>query len=223
MKDIDLIIFDCDGVLIDSEVISATVLIGALERLGIIVDFAYFTSNFVGRSFPVVAQIIRDQFKATLPPDFELNYRAELLDAFSTRLRPTRGVAQVLAALDTPKCVATSSSPPRAARSLAITGLATYFGPHVFTASEVARGKPAPDLFLHAADRMGCAPHRCLVIEDSLIGVTAGLAAGMPVLRYVGGAHLCAVDLDILARDTPAPVFSGWEDFEQVIANIRSQ
>lgn len=220
MAAFDLIIFDCDGVLIDSEVISASVLLGALNALDVPIDFPYFAANFIGRSFPVVAQIIRDKFKVTLPEDFELNYRASLLAAFARELQPTDGIATLLARLSVPKCVATSSSPPRAARSLAITDLARYFGPHVFTASEVARGKPAPDLFLHAAARMGVPPHRCLVIEDSLIGVAAGQAAGMAVLRYTGGAHLNRADAPAVTQDGDVPAFSSWADFDEVVARM---
>lgn len=186
----DLIIFDCDGVLIDSEDLSADVLIAELSRLGIHIDRAHVRTHFIGRSFPTVANLIRDSFATSLPDDFEARYRATLLTRFETDLQPTPGIADLLGTLPLPKCVATSSSPPRVARSLAITGLNVHFGPHVFTASQVARGKPFPDLFLFAARHMGHDPDRCTVIEDSRPGIDAGLAAGMRVLAYTGGAHL---------------------------------
>ncbi|PKP73653.1 MAG: hydrolase [Alphaproteobacteria bacterium HGW-Alphaproteobacteria-6] len=217
--DIDLVIFDCDGVLIDSEVISARVLIAALARSGVIVDFDHFRNHFLGRSFPTVARQVREDFRVALPDDFEAAYRAELLAAFGHELHPTPGVARVLDRLAVGKCVATSSSPPRVARSLALTGLAGYFGSAVFTASEVAQGKPAPDLFLHVAARMGVAPGRCLVIEDSVTGIRAALAAGMPVLRYTGGGHLAGLQPATDAADPLAgvPAFSVWDMFFQML------
>ncbi len=185
-----LIVFDCDGVLIDSEGLSGSVLIASLAEYGIEVDFDYFCVNFVGRSFPTVAQDIRSRFGVPLPETFEADYRAKLLARFDADLRPTAGIGALLDTLGVPSCVATSSSPERVARSLAITGLTARFPGVVFTASEVKHGKPAPDLFLHTAQRMGVAPHEALVIEDSLPGVQAAVAAGMDVLRFTGGSHL---------------------------------
>ncbi|WP_371156031.1 HAD family hydrolase [Jannaschia sp. 2305UL9-9] len=189
MNDIDLVIFDCDGVLIDSEGLSGQVLAAALAEIGVYIDHDEFCTRMVGRSFPTVAAEIRETRGVKLPPTFEADYRAQLLARFEQELQVTDGIEAALDALDLPKCVATSSSPPRVRRSLELTGLAPRF-PHVFTASEVSRGKPAPDLFLHAAAVMATPPARCLVIEDSLPGIEAAKAAGMPVLRYTGGAHL---------------------------------
>lgn len=224
--DIDLVIFDCDGVLIDSELISARVLIAALARAGVSVDLDHFREHFLGRSFPTVAQQVREDFRIALPDDFEAGYRADLLAAFATELRPTPGVAGVLDRLAVRRCVATSSSPPRVARSLALTGLAGYFAADVFTASQVARGKPAPDLFWHVAARMAVAPDRCLVIEDSLTGIRAALAAGMRTLRYTGGAHL--VGLTGAPADPGDPLagvvaFSGWDLFFPMLPALEAR
>ncbi len=210
LSDTALVIFDCDGVLVDSEPISAVVLISELARLGIAITPDYVRDNCLGRSFPTVARGIREAFAVALPEDFEQRYRNSLLDRFATELRPTAGVAALLARLRPAKCVATSSSPQRAARSLDIAGLAPVFGPDVFTASQVARGKPAPDLFLFAAERMRVDPSRTLVIEDSRPGVEAAQAAGMHVLVYTGGGH----------RPVPPPgvgSFDNWRDFPQVL------
>jgi HAD superfamily hydrolase (TIGR01509 family) len=206
-----LIIFDCDGVLIDSEIISADVLVALAARHRVTIDRAYVRNHFQGRSFPTVARIIRDSFAVDLPPDFEANYRAELLARFEADLRPTPGIADVLARLTVPSCVATSSSPPRAARSLAISGFAPFFADRVFTASLVPRGKPAPDLFLHAAARMGHPPERCLVIEDSKPGVEAAQAAGMPVLIYAGASHMAGKVFD---TEPKVDAFDDWGVFE---------
>jgi HAD superfamily hydrolase (TIGR01509 family) len=191
----DLIIFDCDGVLIDSEVISARMLIAELKGYGVEMDMAFVSRNFLGRSYPVVLREVRERWGVALPDRFEADYRARLLSAFERELSVMPGAVEVIGALGLPYCLATSSSPERLARSLDLTGLAQFFDGVSFTASEVARGKPAPDLFLHAARRMGVAPARCLVIEDSLNGLRAGLAAGMEVWRFTGGSHLAGFDL----------------------------
>jgi HAD superfamily hydrolase (TIGR01509 family) len=185
----DLVIFDCDGVLIDSEIISARMLIEELARLGVVIDLDHVARHFLGRSYPTVMAEIRRDFHLDLPPEFEDRYRDSLLAAFSRDLRIMPGVLDVLDDLAVPYCVATSSSPRRVETSLELTGLAGRMRDRVFTASQVARGKPAPDLFLLAAERMGHAPARTLVIEDSLTGVRAALAAGMTVWRFVGGSH----------------------------------
>jgi HAD superfamily hydrolase (TIGR01509 family) len=187
----DLLVLDLDGVLIDSEAVSAAVLIETAAEAGVAIDAAYVAERCLGRSFPTVARALAETFDVALPPDFEARYRARLLGRFETELRPMPGVEDVLGRLAVPACIATSSSPQRAARSLAIAGLDRW-GLRVFTASEVARGKPAPDLFLHAAGAMGAAPARCLVVEDSLPGLEAAQAAGMASVRFVGGSHLAA-------------------------------
>jgi len=187
---IDLIIFDCDGVLIDSEIISAQMLVAELAGLGVGIDLDYVARHFLGRSYPTVMAQIRREFGLDLPPEFEDQYRQRLMAAFETGLRIMPHVREVIAALDLPYCVATSSSPARAQRSLQMVGLGDLAGPRLFTATMVANGKPAPDLFLLCAARHGVAPAACLVIEDSLNGVRAARAAGMPVWRFTGGSHL---------------------------------
>lgn len=208
-----LVIFDCDGVLADSEVISAEVLIAALERLGTTITREYVLRNFIGRSFPKVAASLREEFGIALPDDFESTYRATLLKAFETRLDPTPGLHDMLKDLGVRACVATSSSPPRVARTLAIIGLTDFFGDAVFTASMVANGKPAPDLFELAAATLGVAPQECLVIEDSLVGVAAAQAARMPVWRYTGGGHLAGTPRAALATPQGVASFDNWGDF----------
>ncbi|MDB5658225.1 MAG: Hydrolase [Cypionkella sp.] len=186
----DLVIFDCDGVLIDSEIISARMLIEELAKLGVQIDLGYVARYFLGRSYPTVMETIRQEFNLTLPPDFEAQYRARLLDTFERELKIMPGAAEVIAQIGVPFCIATSSSPMRAARSLGMVGLGHLANDHLFTSTLVARGKPAPDLFLYAARQMRADPARCLVIEDSLTGVRAGLSAGMQVWRFTGGSHL---------------------------------
>ncbi|WP_434612699.1 HAD family hydrolase [Tabrizicola sp. M-4] len=190
-----LFIFDCDGVLIDSEVISARQLIEELKGYGVDMDMAFVSRHFLGRSYPVVLKEVRERWGVQLPDRFEADYRARLLAAFERDLKVMPGVVETIRALSIPYCLATSSSPERMRKSLEITGLSALFQGRAFTASEVARGKPAPDLFLHAAHRMGADPATCIVLEDSLNGIRAGLAAGMRVWRFTGGSHLKGLDL----------------------------
>lgn len=190
-----LFIFDCDGVLIDSEVISARQLIEELKGYGVEMDMAFVSRHFLGRSYPVVLKEVREGWGVQLPDRFEADYRARLLAAFERDLKVMPDVVETIRALGIPYCLATSSSPERMRKSLEITGLSALFDGLTFTASEVARGKPAPDLFLHAAARMGADPATCIVLEDSLNGVRAGLAAGMRVWRFTGGSHLKGLDL----------------------------
>ena len=196
MKEFDLVIFDCDGVLIDSELMSAQMLIATLEGAGVHVDMAYVARHFLGRSYPTVLNQIRSEFGVILSPDFEAAYRERLLAAFARDLRAMPGVAQALDRLAIPFCVATSSSPARVTRSLALVDLLDRFDGRIFTASQVANGKPAPDLFFHAAARMGVDPGRCLVIEDSQNGIRAAIAAGMEVWRFTGGSHITETERD---------------------------
>jgi beta-phosphoglucomutase-like phosphatase (HAD superfamily) len=156
----DLVIFDCDGVIADSEILSAEALIAELSRSDFDIDLEDVLRDFLGRSFPSVVQIIRDRFGRALPEDFERAYQARLLERFEADLQATPGFRDMLADLDLPICVATSSSPPRVARTLALLGLTDSFGRHVFTASQVARGKSAPDLFLFAAGTVRQASRR---------------------------------------------------------------
>ncbi len=189
-RPIGLVIFDCDGVLIDSEIISATTLVAELQRFELPVDLDFVLRHFLGRSYATMVTGILKEFGFQLPETFEDAYRTRLLAAFDETLQIIPGVREVIDALAVPCCVATSSSPARAMRSLEIVRLDGVFKDRLFTASAVKNGKPAPDLFLLAAEKMGCQPDQCLVIEDSLPGVQAARAAGMTVWHFSGGSHL---------------------------------
>ena len=213
---IDLVIFDCDGVLIDSEIISAQMLVAELAGLGVAIDLPYVARHFLGRSYPTVMKVIRAEFGVELSAAFEDQYRQRLLAAFETQLAVMPGAAAVLAGMARPWCVATSSSQARAERSLAIAGLAGLVGARLFTAGMVANGKPAPDLFLLAAARMEAEPARCLVIEDSLNGIRAAHAAGMRVWRFTGGSHM-GPDLEDEPEDArPELRFASFAGFFQI-------
>ncbi len=187
-----LVIFDCDGVLIDSEIISTAVLVEELARHGIAIEAGHVLEHFIGHPYAIVAGKIAAIAGAPLPASFETAYRARLARRFEAELRAMPGVMDVLNDLAIPYCAATSSSPERARHSLRAAGLAERFGERVYTASMVARPKPAPDLFLHAAGAMGVEPDECIVVEDSDLGIAAAQAAGMIAWQFTGGSHSAA-------------------------------
>lgn len=221
MRDIDLVIFDCDGVLIDSEVISARMLVREMTARGIDIDLDYVARHFLGRSYPVVLETIQRQFGVDLPATFEADYRTRLLDAFERELVIMPGVRPVLAALKRPYCLATSSSAPRLRQSLQIVGLTGLFEGRTTTASEVRSGKPAPDLFLRAAEKMRAEPERTLVIEDSANGVAAARAAGMEVWHFIGGSHLKTLSPAIVSGAQADRVFASFDDFFTLRPELR--
>lgn len=188
----DLVIFDCDGVLVDSEMLSAKVLMGMMEEAGLPITVDTFRTDFLGRSFASAAEQAGKRFGRALPIDFQERYRSRLLAEMKLHLQAMDGVEAVLADLLLPCCLATSSSPQRLELSLSVSGLTHYFAGRCTTASEVKNGKPAPDVFLLAAERMGVPPQRCVVLEDSEMGVRAARAAGMTVWHFAGGAHIRA-------------------------------
>jgi len=186
--DYDLVIFDCDGVLVDSETLSCECLVELLRRQGIDVGLDTVFDRFLGRSIQAVA----DHFKAlgrVMPTDFPAELRDLVHTSFAGSLRAMADIENVLRSLDTAFCVASSSDLERVNFSLELTGLSAQFAGRVFTAQMVQSSKPAPDLFLHAAARLAAKPGRTLVVEDSVSGVQAGKAAGMTVWGFVGGSH----------------------------------
>jgi HAD superfamily hydrolase (TIGR01509 family) len=211
----DLIIFDCDGVLVDSEVLSCNALIACLHRHAIEIDLATALDAFLGRSPQAVREYCSLRGRP-LPADFVPELRAAVRAVFTAALQPIPGAATVLRDLKTPFCIASSSDLERIEHALRLTGLAATVGERIFSADMVANGKPAPDLFLHAAARMGAAPARTLVIEDSVSGVEAGKAAGMTVWGFVGGSHYAARDGRALLKAAGADrVFERMADFHQ--------
>ena len=186
---IALVIFDCDGVLIDSEIISASALVEELAQHGIAIEMSHVLEQFIGHPYTVVAGKIAAFAGAPLPPSFESAYRRPAGAAVRGRAAPMPGVLDVLDHLAVPFCAATSSNSERAHHSLRAAGLTERFGERVYTVSMVARPKPAPDLFLHAAKAMQVDPKQCLVIEDSDLGIAAAQAAGMIAWQFTGGSH----------------------------------
>jgi len=187
---VDLVIFDCDGVLIDSEVISTGSTVAALAAIGYTITEEQASRQFVGRSYASIRNDIEADWRQPLPATFEADVERRTLDSMAKLLQPINGVDDALTRLDLPRCVASSSSVDWITLGLRKTGLLHHLAPHLFSASMVENGKPAPDIFLHAAAEMGVAPHRTLVVEDSLPGVQAGAAAGAIVVGFTGGSHI---------------------------------
>jgi HAD superfamily hydrolase (TIGR01509 family) len=186
----DLIIFDCDGVLVDSERLSLRVDALFLDRLGWPMGEEEIIERFVGRSDADMRAEIEERTGRPIPADIDREFDRVYRETFEAELRPVDGIVAALddiVAAGVPICVASSGGHAKIRRSLELTGLTHYFGDRIFSASDVAHGKPAPDLFLHAASRMGAAPSRSAVIEDSAFGVEAAIAAGMQAFAYAGG------------------------------------
>jgi HAD superfamily hydrolase (TIGR01509 family) len=209
----DLIIFDCDGVLVDSEVLSCRCLSAVLAGYGIDLGLDQALDLFLGRSMAAVREHY-DALGHTIPEQFSAELRAGVRAAFLSGLCPIEGVSSVLERLQIPYCVASSSEVDRVSFSLSLTGLAPHFDGRLYTSQMVERGKPAPDLFLHAAAAMQADPRRTLVIEDSVSGVKAGKAAGMTVWGFVGGSHYQSRDGRALLYEAGADrVFGRMADF----------
>ena len=186
------IIFDCDGVLVDSERLVCRVEAELLTAWGWPLTPEQARAEFKSRAFPDIAASIEERLRGKLPPDWMYLWAMETAVLFQRELREVAGVRPVLEALSraqVPMCVASQSPPPRVKLSLALTDLARYFDGRVFTSSLVARPKPAPDLFLHAANALELSPEHCIVIEDSPSGARAAIAAGMRVLGYAADEH----------------------------------
>ncbi len=178
-------IFDCDGVLVDSEPLANAVLHAELVRLGATLSVEESTALFTGLSLPSCLAIIEERLGRPPPEDFLSRLRAGVVAAFRRELAPVNGVENVLRGLTTRFCVASSGSHEKIRFSLGLTGLDAFFDPQrIFSAEDVSRGKPAPDLFLHAAAAMGVPAGQCVVVEDSRPGVVAARSAGMTVLGF---------------------------------------
>ncbi|MCB1490354.1 MAG: HAD-IA family hydrolase [Rhodobiaceae bacterium] len=208
-----LVIFDCDGVLVDSEPIAMAVLTEVLAEAGLTLDQDAAYDQFLGRSTASVAGTLAERYGLTLTPGLVNRIRTRLYDRLERELKPVPQVGAVVAGLAGARCVASSSQMERIRLSLAATGLLDLFEPYLFSACDVERGKPAPDLFLHVAAAMGIRPADCTVIEDSPAGIAAAKAAGMRVFAFIGAGHAEAGGLhDRVAPMAPDAIFSDMRD-----------
>ncbi|HEV2302096.1 MAG TPA: HAD family hydrolase [Stellaceae bacterium] len=207
-----LVIFDCDGVLIDSEMIFARILGECLAAADLPVTLEEALSLGFGRNALTLSAEVESRYGRSLPEGFFPAMRRRTAAAFEKELRPVAGVVELLAGLPLPRCVASNSQLERVRHALALTGLLPFFEPHVYSASQVARGKPAPDLFLHAAQSLGAPPGAALVVEDSAGGVEAARAAGMAVVGFCGGSHCRPGHAERLAEAGCSLVFARMAD-----------
>ena len=191
----NLVIFDCDGVLVDTEPVANAVLRDQLAAIGLAMPLETVMRTFVGRSRGDCLEIAERRLGRPLPPGFGEAWDRAFDQALEQETRAIEGIAELLRDLPLPYCVASNGEPARMRLALRAAGLMPLVEGRLFTASEVARPKPAPDLFLHAARTMGAAPERTAVIEDTVTGVAAGVAAGMRVFAYAGAGHADAAAL----------------------------
>jgi HAD superfamily hydrolase (TIGR01509 family) len=182
----DLIIFDCDGVLVDSERVANEVFARVLDEVcGLKFTLDDMFDTFVGHSRTQCLQKIEDMIGEPPPPELDLRYQRDINDALERTVQPIDGIEAVLESLSLPYCVASSGSHDKMNMTLGKTELMHFFDGNIFSTSEVERGKPHPDIYLHAARSMGIDdPARCVVVEDSPIGVTGAVAAGMQVFGF---------------------------------------
>ncbi|ETX29789.1 HAD family hydrolase [Roseivivax isoporae] len=216
-----LVIFDCDGVLVDSETISVGVFLELLREAGCDMSESEGYRTLLGRSVASISETLAREHGLRLSSEHLAEARARIFARFRTELAPIPGVGAAIRALPDPVCVASSSQPDRIALALGLTGLAPLFGTRLFSASMVTRGKPAPDLFLFAAETMGADPAHCVVIEDSPAGITAAKAAGMRVIGFVGGGHAGPAGLrERVAQCAPDAIIGRMDELAGALAAL---
>ncbi|UYO49482.1 HAD family hydrolase [Rhodopseudomonas palustris] len=216
----ELVIFDCDGVLVDSELISCRVHAETLTRYGYPITPDQVAARFLGRSGREARREIEAETGRRFADDIETNLLAALLRAFAETLQPIPFVTEALDTLGRPFCVASSGTLDRIQIALTHAGLMGRFAPHLFSAEQVAHGKPAPDLFLFAAAQMQATPERCVVIEDSVPGVLGAKAAGMTVLGFHGGGHCTEASAAALAAAGADRCFADMRQLTTIIEEI---
>jgi HAD superfamily hydrolase (TIGR01509 family) len=215
MSQFELVIFDCDGVLVDSEGITTRVLAAMLNEMGLDVSAEKLYDSFHGRSLAQWLALIADMSAKPLPETFVPALRERAAAALWAEVTPIAGIADVLARLEIPFCVASSGDYEKMKLTLGKTGLLAWFGANIFSIADVEKPKPAPDIYLHAARQMGVDPRACVVIEDSPTGVQAGVAAGMTVFGFAAqtpeqqlakaGAHVIFADMTQLPELLVSP------------------
>jgi HAD superfamily hydrolase (TIGR01509 family) len=219
---LDLVIFDCDGVLVDSEVISCRAHAETLSRHGYPITADQVLVRFLGVSDREARLIVEAELGRNLPGDFESQVKQATLQFYAGDLRAISHVGEAIAAIDLLKCVASSGTPEKIRHGLTCAGLYDRLAPNIFSATQVARGKPAPDLFLFAAAQMQTAPARCIVIEDSVPGISGARAAGMTVLGFHGGSHCRPGYADTLRAAGAVMTFDDMRQLPGLIAQIEA-
>lgn len=215
-----LLIFDCDGVLVDSEVLANAVLADLMTTLGRPMTTEEAIGLFTGRQLRDVLALAESLLGGPIPADLGERAGAAMLERLRRELEAVAGVREAIAALPEPRCVASSSRRERIHLSLEVTGLAPLFGDRIFSAEQVAHGKPAPDLFLFAAGSTGVAPIDCIVIEDSPLGIRAARAAGMTAVGFAGASHATPKLAMLLAQEGAAVVLRSMQDLPAAVRRL---
>ena len=221
-QNFDLIIFDCDGVLVDSEVISCRVHADVLSRYGYPITAEEVHRRFLGRTARDATAEVERELGRPLAETYELERRTTLLAALADTVEAIPHLHDALAAIETRICVASSAAHEKIFTTLSRTGLYERFAPNIFSGTQVSNGKPAPDLFLFAAGQMAALPARCVVIEDSVPGVTGALAAGMTVLAFHGGSHCRPGDGEALRAAGAMVTFDDMRQLPGLIGRIEA-
>ncbi len=211
-----LIIFDCDGVLVDSEPLAAEAYVRVYAKQGLAIT-SDIIAQCVGMKQADIILRVQELTGHLLPREGEADIWPETMAVFAEQLRPVSGIREFLKNLDLPSCVASSSSVERILYSLRTTDLIGFFDPHIFSSSMVVRGKPAPDLFLFAAEKMQVSPGDCIVIEDSPFGVEGAVAAGMTALGFTGGSHATLNHGEKLLKAGARQVLSRWSEVQSLL------
>lgn len=210
----ELVIFDCDGVLVDSDRISLRVQAEWISALGLETRYEDCVRDFLGLGMPATLRILTERLGRPIPSGWEEGLNGAVREAFRNELQPIPGVVRALDEIDLPICIASSGSLEKMRFTLGLTGLWDRFAGRIYSGEEVQRGKPAPDLFLHAASRMSTPPQRCAVVEDSPLGVAGARAAGMSALGYA-----VAVGGEVLAREG-AKTFESMEELPALLGLV---
>jgi HAD superfamily hydrolase (TIGR01509 family) len=219
---IDLIIFDCDGVLVDSEVISCRTHADVLSRHGYPITPDQVFERFLGRSTRQANLEIEAELGRKLPDEYHTDLQDELYGTFERDLEAIRGIHDALGRITQRVCVASSGSHRRMRVSLGSTSLFERLTPNIFSASQVKNGKPAPDLFLFAANEMKVLPERCVVIEDSLAGIAGARAAGMRVFGFYGGSHCQPGYADTLRQAGADLTFDDMRQLPELVRRVEA-
>lgn len=209
----DLVIFDCDGVLVDSDRISLRIQAERISALGLEMSYEDCVRDFRGLGMPATLRILAERLGQPVPEGWEAELDAAVQDGFRRELKPVPGVVEALEEVKLPVCVASSGSHEKMRLTLGLTGLWDRFVGRIFSADEVQRGKPAPDLFLHAASRMSTSPERCIVVEDSPFGIAAAKAAGMSAFGFAATTPAACLD----GADA---AFTAMEDLSGLISGV---
>ena len=219
-----LVIFDCDGVLVDSEVILIAAELEFLAKAGVDFERADYMRKYLGMPQPAWEAALHELLVAQTGEGFAPNFFEDLKDfawqRFEKELTAVAGARGMIAALETAVCVASSSTVRSMHWKLDRTGLLDLFDPHLFSADHVEHGKPAPDLFFLASERMGVAPSDCIVVEDSCNGVIGAKRAGMKVIGFTGGGHCTDDHGDILRADGADAVVESYDALARIIGTV---